>query len=241
MIIGRGCHNIWRPEGFANRGTRTLYALEAYSPDMSRETFTSLFARAPNDRQYLPGEVVVYGQGDLAVCIEDPYQEVAIPLHLFSPSDPVMSVFPRHLPLQEISTSNLGFHLAKPLWGLAVSVGEWFQARNQLATQPCDPENRDPQRDNLEWRQACLDEDIHDFLYFCYGQARHCGIHVDPGDPNLTTLRACVEGYLRSFDQNNPREEAMRETVTDYFIEVGFYARGTAVGPRHDLYGQSGW
>ena len=241
MIIGRGCHNIWRPEGFASRGTRTLYALEAYSPDMSRETFTSLFARAPNNRQYLPGEVVVYGQGELAVCIEEPDQEIAIPLRVFSVSDHAMCAFPRHLPPHEISTLNLGFNLVKPLWGLAVSVGEWFQARNQLATQPSDPDNPDPQRDYLEWRQACLDEDIHDFLYFCYGQARHHGIHVDPNDPNLATLRTCVEGYLRSFDQNNPGEEAMRETVTDYFIQVGFYPRGTVVGPRHDMYGQSGW
>lgn len=241
LVIGRGCYNTWRPEGFANRGTKILYALEAYSPDMSRETFTSIFARPPNERQYLPGEVVVYGQCQLAVCIEDPYEEIAIALHIFSASDPVMCGFPSHLSRQDVSTVTPGFNLLDPIWGLAVSVGEWFQTRNELATQPTDPLTCDAHRGYLEFRRACLDEDIHDFLYLAYSQARHRSICVEANDPNLATLRTCVEGYLRSFDQNNPTDEAMREMVTDYFIQIGFYPRGNVLGPRHDMYGQPGW
>ena len=60
IVIGRGSHNIWRPSGFASRGTRELYSLEVYSSEMTRETFASVFGKTPDRRQYLPGEVILY-------------------------------------------------------------------------------------------------------------------------------------------------------------------------------------
>jgi hypothetical protein len=241
IVIGRGCYNTWRPDGFANRGTRILFALEAYSLSMTKEAFTTKFAKQPNQREYLPGEVVVYGQGDLAVCIGNPKDDVAIPLKLFSASDPEMGGFPIHLSQQEISASEAGFNLAKPIWAVAVAVGEWFQNRNELATRPIDPTNYDYRRAYLRWRQAYLDEDLHDLLYLAFSQAKYNGVYVQANDANLATLRTYVEGYLRSFDQNHYTDEAMRETVTDYFIQIGFYARGTVMGPRQHMYGQRGW
>jgi len=241
IVIGRGSYNTWRPEGFAGRGTRTLFAMEAYSPTMTKEAFTSKFARQPNQREYLPGEVVVYGQNDLAVCFGNPKDDLAIPLKLYSASDPEMCGFPTHLAPQDVSNTQSGFNLAKPIWAVAVAVGEWFQNRNELATRPIDPTNYDYRRAFLQWRQACLDEDIHDLLCLAFSQAKHDQVHVLANDPNLAMLRTFVEGYLRSFDQNSQADEAMRETVTDYFIQIGFYAHGTVVGPRYNMYGQREW
>src|SRR5271156_5540936 len=55
IVIGRGCHNIWRPSGFAGNGTRELYALEVYSPQLSKQMFATVFGRTVDLLQHVPG------------------------------------------------------------------------------------------------------------------------------------------------------------------------------------------
>ena len=86
-----------------------------------------------------------------------------------------------------------------------------------------------------------LAEDIHDFRYLCYSQARYQGQRVASDDPYLARARNNVAAYLRSFHQQDVQTEAERETATDHFIEIGLYPRAVVMGPRYNLLGQAGW
>jgi hypothetical protein len=241
IVIGRGSHNIWRPSGFANQGTRELYALEVYSPQMTRETFASVFAKTPDKRQYLPGEVICYGQGEMAVCL-DGYggDEIAVPLMVYSPFDACMVDFPSHIARQSLVSSSGGFHVLCPIWSLIIALGQWCRLRGDISALTNNP-TAGYWRVEMEYRQANLTADIHDFQYLCYSQAKFNNVRVGADDPNFVNARRNVDAYLRSFDQTDVYSEAARETATDHFIEIGLYARGNVVGPRYDIPGQSGW
>jgi hypothetical protein len=241
IVIGRGCHNIWRPTGFAAHGTRELYALEVFSPEMTRETFAALFGKTPDKRQYLPGEVVVYGQGEMAVCL-DGYggSEVAIPLSVFSSADSCMVDFPYHVPRHSLVSSTDGIHVLRPIWGLVVALGQWVRLQAEIVYAANDPRSSQ-WAVGLQYRQAALAVDVHDFQYLCYSQAKFQGVRVTIDDPNLANARRNAEAYLRSFHGSDVYSEAERETATDHFIEIGLYPRGTVLGPRYDIPGQRGW
>lgn len=242
IVIGRGCHNVWRPSGFSGQGTRELYALEVFSPNMSRETFASVFGKTPDKIQYLPGEVILYGQGEMAVCL-DSYNgvETAIPLSVFTSMDPCMADFPSHIPFQYLVSSSCGFHVLSPIWGLVVALGKWARLQMDINASTNNLTAPTQWQGELEYRQAAVADDIHDFRYLCYSQARYQNIRVASDDPGLWAARQHAQTYLRSFNQLDPYSEAERETATDHFIEIGLYARGTIMGPRYDLQGPTGW
>jgi hypothetical protein len=225
IVIGRGCHNIWRPQGFGNNGTQPLYALEVYLPDMSREQFIATFAKAPDNRQYTPGEVLQYGQqGELAVCL-DTFSETAAQLHIYCPGDGLMGTFP-NLPRQTITDTSYGYSVMLPIYGLIASMSQWAVLRTNHNISASNPVYS-------YWRQGQLQADIHDFRYLCYSQAKHSHVRVDPNDPNLAGARLDVDTYLRSFDRSDGWSDALRETATDYFVEIGLIDRAPLPGPHY--------
>jgi hypothetical protein len=242
IVIGRGCHNIWRPAGYASRGTRPVSCLEVYSPDMTREAFASLFAKTPDKRQYVPGEVVAYGQqGEMAVCLNgysNSLSEIAVPLTVYSSADAIMAGYPHHIARQLMVSSSHGFNILLPLYGLIVALGQLARIWMDLSFTPINDASAQYWNYGTQWRQTVLEEDIHDFRYLCYSQAMHQYVRVWPDDPQLEEARQNVETYLRSFTMaNDVYSEAARETATNHFILIGLH-RGAYQGPRYDIPGQ---
>jgi hypothetical protein len=186
VVIGRGCHNIWRPYGSASRGTKALAALEVFSLDKPRETFISIFSRDPKNRQYLPGEVVVYGQGEMAVCLDS--SETAIPLVVYSVSDPVMVDFPAHVAGGILGNKHLGFNLCNPIYALVGVLGQWTQMRMDVAQLMNNPAHYQWCM-QLEGRLRLLEEDINDYRLLCYSQAKLDGVKVSVDNDALAVAR----------------------------------------------------
>ena len=222
IVIGRGCHNAWRPFGPASRGTKPVSALEVFSLDMSRDTFISTFAIAPNARQYLPGEVVVYGYGEMAVCLDS--SELAVPLVVYSISDPVMADFPGHVARATLCNAQLGFSLCNPIYALVGVLGQWTRMRTDIAQCMNNPAHYQ-WCTQLEARVQVLEEDINDFRLLCYSQAKLDGITVRVDDDALVVARKNVVTYLRSFLGNDPYTEGERELATSHFVEIGLSER----------------
>ena len=151
-----------------------------------------------------------------------------------------MTEFPRHIARQNFISSTLGFHVLRPIWSLILALGQWVQLRSDMAAVSNDM-NAGHWRSEMNYRKASLAEDIHDFQYLCYSQAKFGNVRVSMDDPNLASVRRNVDAFLRSFDQNDVYSEAARETATDHFIEIGLYARGNVIGPRYDIPGQAAW
>jgi hypothetical protein len=239
ILIGRGCHNLWRPKGFMDRGTRPVSSLEVYS-EMSRETFIARMGVRPDSRQGLPGEVIVYGEGEMAVCLDG--TEIAVPLSLFSPSDGVMMDFPSWVPREMLVYDQFGYNVLYPIWGLVAALGMWSRVRQDLTAVINNPSAPTYWRTQLETKVRGAEEDIHDFLYLCYSQAKlygiRCGIPLE--DAWMTSTRNNVTAYLRSFDTNDVYAEATRQTATDHFVELGLFS-GAVLGPQYGMYGQGGW
>src|SRR5579859_6955357 len=90
ILLGRGSHAYWRPQGFANQGPRPLYAVQIYHP-LGRREFITRIAKDPGNRGYIPGEVVSYGgqqqlggEMEVCVCVDD---DIALPLEIYGPED----------------------------------------------------------------------------------------------------------------------------------------------------------
>ena len=232
IVIGRGCHNIWRPLGAGSRGTKLVSALEVFSVDKSRETFISTFAIQPNGRQYLPGEVVVYGQGEMAVCLDS--SETAVPLVVYSISDPVVADFPAHVAGGILCNAHLGFNLCNPIYALVGVLGQWTRMRMDVAQYMNDPA-RYQWCTQLESRLRVLEEDINDFRMLCYSQAKLDGITVRVDDAALAVARTNVVTYLRSFVGNDPYTEGERELATSHFAEIGLFERVPPPPPQHNV------
>jgi len=221
IVIGRGCHNIWRPSGFAANGTRELYALEVYSPQLSRNMFALIFGRTVDLLQHVPGEVVVYGSQnqEIAVCVQDGYGgEKAVPLWIYGPGE--LSAIPTTLPRTTYSTTQIGINLLLPVWGLVVALSEWVRCKNDLAYYLTAPQEW---RSQLENKQRRLYDDIWDFRYYCFSLAKAQGTNlVAYNDPLFQNARQDVEIYLRSFTEATyVRAEAERETASDQFVTIG--------------------
>jgi len=242
IVIGRGSHNIWRPEGYASLGTRTLSMLEVYCESMTRENFAAIVGKTPDQRQYLPGEVVLYGNGvEMAVCL-DGYggEESAIPLAVYSSADAAMAGFPGHVPRESMMSSSYGFNLICPLWALVLALGQWAQLQTEISKCTNDPAS-------YEWvsyyehRQATVADDIHDLRYLCYSNFLKDGTCVQANDQYLEETRRHVDSYLRGWVGTDAVSEAQRETATDHFVHIGLLTRGGVMGPRYDIYGTQGW
>ena len=241
LVIGRGCHNIWRPYGSASRGTKALSALEVFSLDKPRETFISIYARDPNNRQYLPGEVVVYGQGEMAVCLDS--SETAIRLAVYSVSDPVMADFPSHIASGTLGNKHLGFNLCNPIYALAGVLGQWTRMRMDVAQLMNNPAHYEWCM-HLEGRLRLLEEDINDFRLLCYSQSKLDGVKVGVDDDALVVTRRNVVTYLRSFVGNDAYTEGERQLATSHFVEIGLFERPPPPPPpppQHNIQGQIPW
>ena len=238
FVVGRGCHNIWRPYGVADQGTKSICALEVFSLDQSRETFISIFARDPNNRQYLPGEVVVYGQGEMAVCLDS--SDVAVPLAVYSVSDPVMADFPVHIARATLINSHLGFNLCNPIYALVGVLGQWVRMRTDVAQLMNNPAQYQWCA-QLEGRIRLLEEDINDFRFLCYSQAKLDGVKVNVNDDALAGARRNVVTYLRSFVGNDAYTEGERQLATSHFVEIGLFERSSPSPPQDDIQRQTGW
>jgi hypothetical protein len=239
ILIGRGCHNTWRPEGYMARGTRPVYALEVFS-EIGRDAFRQMMGVQPHTMQGLPGEVIVYGEGEMAVCLDG--TETAVPLNVFSATDGVMTDFPSWVPRTTLVSDQCGFNVLVPIWGLVTTLGIWTRMRQDLMGLVNTPNSPVEWRTELQMRVQGVEEDIHDFLYLCYSQAKlnhiKCTISLD--DPRMVSTRNNITAYLRSFAANDVYAEARRNTATDHFVEIGLFS-GLVLGPQYDMYGQAGW
>ena len=222
-----------------DRGTRPISSLEVYS-EMSRETFCNTMGVRPDSRQGLPGEVIVYGEGEMAICLDG--TEIAVPLSLFSPSDGVMMDFPSWVSREMLVYDQFGYNVLYPIWGLVTALGMWSRMRQDLATVMNNPNAPGYWRTDLETRVQGAEDDIHDFLYLCYKQAKLYGIRctVPLEDPWMVSTRNNVTAYLRSFDTNDVYAEARRQTATDHCVEIRLF-NGAVLGPQYGMYGQGGW
>lgn len=237
-MFGRGALNIWRPGGYLSRGTKPVGALEVFSPLMSRETFTAAVGKTPDQRQYLPGEVIVYGNGDMAVCIDGSRREIAIPLGLFSSADGGMADFPLWENWALLVSRERGYNVLTAVYTLVVALQQWVDIRAKGVSASNDPYCSQQERTMIEYREGELMEDIHDLRYLCYSDALHRGIKVSTNEPRLGIARQNVETYLRSLNEASTDFEY--QTAADHFITIGLKL-GAALGPQYGLPGQSGW
>lgn len=237
FVLGKGCHNTWR-----TYSTREPAALEVCSLDLTRETFVAIFGRGLNERQNLPGEVIVYDQRR-QMCVVLDSGDIAVPLYLYTRSDPVMGDFPWYLerPLLGVGSSKVhsGFNLLRPIPALICALGIWARIQIDIAS-TSNVAGYDQWRTQLEWRKQDLEQDILEFVYLCYSRLRSDMERVSSGDPHFTGVQQIVESYLRTFIGNDAQSEATRETLTDYFAQIGLYKR-QYIGPRYDFYGTPGW
>jgi hypothetical protein len=236
IIIGRGCLNMWRPEGFGRLGTRRVEALEVYTNTLSREMWVATFCKSPNERQYIPGEVVVYGNGDLAVCLDASSREIAVPLKLYTSADPVMVDFPIWVTMNNL-VYVAGCNLLTPTYALIVDLERYVQICDDVNTATNNPACTPDQRNLLEFRKRELWTDVHDWLYLCYNRAKFSGARVDVNEPRLARARQNVNTYLRSV---NEVDTNAYNTETDYLVEIGL-SPGRQWGPQYNLPIQTGW
>jgi hypothetical protein len=166
--------------------------------------------------------------------------ETAIPLVVYSVSDPVMVDFPAHVAGGTLGNKHLGFNLCNPIYALVGVLGQWTRMRMDVAQLMNNPAHYQWCM-QLEGRLRLLEEDINDYRLLCYSQAKLDGVKVSVDNDALAVARRNVVTYLRSFVGNDAYTEGERELATSHFVEIGLFERPPPPPPQHNIQGQIAW